>query len=286
MDIILINALILICTKNIVKRKIEMHPVLIAEDYTAQHLLMQNSFEAAGIPFHICKNTELDLSLNLACDDISCVVLNASKLGNEAVQRLCSSPGCRLGPCDFVNIYTYEDTEELSELRRIGITENHPFPYSPASLVEFVSSHISESTGIYETLRNKTDKRIENLISQLNPSGRQRGRIYIREAVLHILFSADPPINLHRDVYSRIAAAHRTTVKSVEHSIRISVESCWQHADKEILKTLIGSSDISRRPTNAGFITAVARFIAAEDPASFPAAAGRLLNSTYPKLHI
>ena len=262
-----------------------MQPVLIAEDYNAQHRLMQNSFEAAGIPCHICKNTELDLSVNLACDDISCVVLNASKLGNEAVERLCSIPGCRLEPCDFVNIYTYKDTEELSELRRIGITENHPFPYSPASLVEFVNTHISESTGIYETLRNKTDKRIENLISRLNPSVRQRGSIYIREAVLHILFSAEPPINLHRDVYSRIAAANRTTVKSVEHSIRISVESCWQHADSESKKKLAGSSDISRRPTNAGFIAAVARLIAADTPTVFPASA-RLLNSTYPKLHI
>lgn len=262
-----------------------MQPVLIAEDYNAQHRLMQNSFEAAGIPCHICKNTELDLSVNLACGDISCVVLNASKLGNEAVERLCSSADCRLEPRDFVNIYTYEDAEELSELRRIGITENHPFPYSPASLIEFIRTHLSEKSNACGTLKKQTDKRIEQFISQLNPSGRQRGNTYIREAVLHILFSAEPSFNLHRDIYSRIANKHGTTVKSVEHSIRISVESCWQHADSESKKKLAGSSDISRRPTNAGFIAAVARLIAADTPTVFPASA-RLLNSTYPKLHI
>ena len=262
-----------------------MQPVLIAEDYASQHRLLQTGFEAAGIPFHICKNTALDISVNLACGNISFVVLNAGKLGNEAVEKICSSKDCRLDTRFFVNIYTYEDPEEISQLRRIGITENHPFPYSPASLIEFIHTSLAENACGKDTFKELTRERIAGLIARLNPSGRQRGNVYICEAVMLVLFGSGLTFNLHRDIYTRIAEKHSTTVKSVEHSIRISVESCWQHADSESKKKLVRSSDISRRPTNAGFIAAVARLIAAQDPAAFHASA-RLLNSTYPKLHI
>lgn len=264
-----------------------MQTILIAEDYTDQHKLLQQQLAEAGIPYHICRNTALDISLDLACGETSLVVLNASKLGSDTIRKLCERTDRRVRPCDLINIYTYEDSEELAQLRITGVTENLPFPYSPKSLISYIRSRLEQSERELKLFIRRTAERIAEMTMQFCPPCKQRGIIYIREAVLHVLFCTDQTFTLHNDIYTRIAKKHSTSVKSVEHSIRITISSCWDNADSKMLQMLAGCTDnVSKRPTNACFISALAHLIADKYTGYYPGLSSAFLNSTYPKLHI
>ena len=264
-----------------------MHPVLIAQDYVRQHTQLLNEFRKEKISYTTCKNTGIDISVSLVSKDPDIIILNASRLGHETLQNICSEHRYRISPGRIINIYTYEDPEELALLYDMGIKESHPFPYDPAQIVRYIRELRSIIPKDIQDLKERISDKIDCIMLELNPSGRQRGSTYIRDAVLVLLFEPNYRVNLHSDVYKRIAEKYSTSVKSVEHSIRITISTCWEKANKQTLKMLTEQDIIDcRRPTNYSFIASLAKKIMRDNKEYFDMFSNEIMNNTSFKLHI
>ncbi len=263
-----------------------MHPVLIAQDYVRQHSQLLNEFKKENISFTTCKNTEIDISVSLVSKDPDVIILNASKLGHEALMNICTVHRYTIRPGRIINIYTYEDPEELAVLYNMGIKESHPFPYDPALIIKYIRELRSVVPKDLKELIQKISEKIDSVMFDVNPSGKQRGNLYIRDAVLILLFEPHFKVNLHSDIYKRIAEKYSTSVKSVEHSIRITITSCWEKADAQTLRLLTDHTFTDcRRPTNYSFIAALAQKIYRDNKEYFDMFSDKMNNTSF-KLHI
>lgn len=264
-----------------------MYPILIAQDYNKQHLPLLAELESSELEYQTCRNTELDITVHLIKSEPDILICNASKLGFDAIQRLCSKSQRRLLPQCIVNIYTYEDPQELEMLCELGIKENLSFPYDPKALVEYIRDLREARPCDLNDLVSKIAGMLDAYMLDLNKSEKQRGNVYIRDAVLILLFEHNFKVNLHGDIYERIAKKYSTSVKSVEHSIRISIESCWKHGNKDKLKALMGSSFVDcKRPTNFSFIMSLARVVLRDNKDNFDLYMLQIMNNTSFELHI
>lgn len=264
-----------------------MYPILIAQDHKQQHLLLLKELDNLGIKNRTCKDTEIDINVQLIRYEPSILICNASKLGIEAVRRLCSNSHHRAYPHFIINTYTYEDPQELEELRNLGVTESLSFPYDAQALAEYISSMLQTGPCNLKDLIKRVSDKLDAYLIGLNRSEKQRGNLYIRDAVLILLFEDHFKINLHGDIYLRIAKKYSTSVKSVEHSIRISIENCWKNGSKDKLCSLMGNGyDGGKRPSNSDFIMALSKAVLRDNRESFGLYMMNIMNNTSLELHI
>ncbi len=264
-----------------------MYLVLIAQDYAGQHSELINELKSADIPYITCKNDEIDISIAAIQNDPDLVIFNSSKLSSGAIRQLCEGAEYKVQPQKLVNIYTYEDPQELKLLTELGIRENHQYPYDPKQIVGYICDRMNTSPASLNDLMQFISGEIDEILLSLGHNTRQRGSVYIKEAVMSLLFEHHFKVNLHGEIYRRIAEKNGTTVKSVEHSIRISIENYWKSGDKKALAHIMGNviTD-NKRPTNSNFIISLAKAVRDDNAEFFNAFAGQIANSTGTKLHI
>lgn len=264
-----------------------MSTIMIAQDYEGQHALLEAQLRSAGIGFNVCNNTEIDLSISTIRFKPDIIILNASRLGFQAVKAIYDEAVRETQPVEFVNLYTYEDQQELKMLIELGIEHNYPIPYDPVKIVSFLEGLRNSAPINLEDFIQRISDRIDSFMSSLNPSKRQRGNIYIREAVLILLFENRFKASFHSNIFPRIAAKYSTTPRSVEHSIRIAINSCWESQSKSRIIELMGSpvSDC-KRPSSCTFISALAQHFIRDNGKYFDLFQVQITNSTCKQLHI
>lgn len=264
-----------------------MHLVLIAQDYQDQHSDLMKALDNAGIGYQTCKNDEIDISIAVIQNKPDFVVINSSRLEHGAVNRLCSNPENSLQPQRLINVYSYEDSEEIKRLNELGIRENHPFPCSAEHIVKYICDTRRYAPADISDLTLRISRMLTEILVTLGRSERLRGNLYIRDAVMMLLFDKPFRINLHGDIYQRIAEKYDTSIKSVEHSIRISIDSCWKNGDEQSLQHIMGSCITdNRKPTNSSFIIALAKAMRNDNIEYFNMFTEQITNSTGTKLHI
>ncbi len=269
------------------RRIYDMGSVLIAQDYVGQHSELARLLDIAGISYSTGKNTELELNIDIIKYEPEFVIFNASRLGFNAVQKIFAKARSRAFIPRFINIYTYEDPEEIKLLFELGIHDNIAFPYRPEGIIRAIRRMNELRPHDLSEFICMVSDRLDEILQKLNPSKKQRGNLYIRDAVILVLFNYPFQTNLHGCIYRRIADKYSTTVKSVEHSIRISIESCWKSGSKDYLRKCIGSTIVDcRRPTNNSFIMSLAHLILRDNSDYFDAYINQIMNNTSSELHI
>ena len=234
--------------------------VLIAEDYTNQHSVIKETLDKTGLEYTICRNTLVELNVSLANHRPDIVILNGSKLGLEGISRLVRDIQSARYKTRVICLCPFEDPWFSERAIDNGASGSIIIPARSKLLETNVMSVLQAELNSPEKMRELIFRKLSELLDDLSFSPRQRGTAYIRDAVLMILFSNMEKINLHGEIYPHIAAAYSTSVKSVEHSIRTAVASCWQKADREALGRLTFSDPPpEKRPTNQEFIMALVR---------------------------
>ncbi len=264
-----------------------MYLVLIAQDYAGQHNELIGELKKAGIAYMTCKNDEIDISIAAIQNSPDLVIFNSSKLDLGAISKLCEGTKYKVIPQKLVNIYTYEDPQEIKHLTELGICENHQYPYNTEQIVRYIFEAMNTAPADLKDFMAHISGEIDDILHSLGHNARQRGSRYIREAVIYLLFEPHLKVNMHGDVYRRIAEKNDTSAKSVEHSIRISIESYWKNGDPEALAHIMGSviTD-NKRPSNSNFIICLANAVRYDNAEYFNAFAREIANSTGSKLHI
>ncbi len=260
--------------------------VLIAQDYKDQHAALARVLKEANIKYKTGKSTKFELDIDIVRYEPTLVIFNASRLGAEAVGELIQKSESRGGKPVFINIYTYEDPHELKMLSEMGVTDNFAFPYDVDMLAKHIGTLCASQPNDPDSFMKKITEHLDSILKKINPSPRQRGNSYIKEAVLLVLFKYPFKPNLHGVIYPAIAQKYSTSVKSVEHSIRISIESCWNGGNRQFLQMCTGISETNRRPSNQTFIMSLAQHTMRENRAYFDTYLSDMVNITNYKLHI
>lgn len=260
--------------------------ILIAKDHSDQHRELEAELTNAHINHISCANDPLDISISIEKYHPSLVLFNSSKLGFEAIQELFGKEETVNNRFDLINIYTYEDPEELMMLAKLGINQCYPFPYDPKMLMCYIRRLCLIAYPNKEDFSRTISQGLSDLMDTLVKSRKQRGKLYIRDAVLMLLFDYPFKVNLHKEIYARLAENYQTSVKSIEHSIRITIKSCWQPANKDILGSCFDCDFTDKdRPSNYSFILALAHHIYFRNSDYF-AIYRTQKNKTGSKLHI
>ncbi len=81
------------------------------------------------------------------------------------------------------------------------------------------------------------------------------------EAILALV--ADPDLAISKGVYPAVVPICGTTVKQVEHAIRLAINDAWVHRDEDAWSVYFpkGRDGVIRRPTNSVFLTRMAAAI-------------------------
>ncbi|WP_051540188.1 sporulation initiation factor Spo0A C-terminal domain-containing protein [Ruminococcus sp. FC2018] len=256
-----------------------MKTILIAEDYTGQHSRLIKAVSEFDYQCKICKNSPIELSIILADLVPDLIILNVSRIGLDDLREIVMAANVKGVKYPIINIGTYEDPwlEPGINLKEIKGSFHHPYdiPTVVKSINRLLFNEQDESTR-GEMLNNK----LYSLILKLNPSKKQRGNTYICDSVAALLSDHSGKVRLHGYLYDYIAKKYDTTVKSVEHSIRISVNSCWNTTNTELLSLCMKDLYLrGKRPTNLEFINALVQCFSGDTTAIFK-------NSPSHKLHI
>ena len=89
------------------------------------------------------------------------------------------------------------------------------------------------------------------------------GYSFIYDAILICIRESERPIQLCKGVYPKVAKKNYSTVSSVEHSIRKTVNKCWDLSGSEFKMKYFGAFGLlgNRKPTPKEFIITVSERI-------------------------
>lgn len=122
----------------------------------------------------------------------------------------------------------------------------------------------TEETSLVEGKENKGEAnesgekdlliKITDTLSLIGIPAHIKGYSYLREAI--IFAYNNPNATITKDIYPSLAAVFNTTANKVERAMRHAINLAWNNA-KEQLTSLVNSSKLSSRPTNAAFIFSI-----------------------------
>ena len=262
-----------------IKKDPLMKTILIAEDYTGQHSRLIKAISEFDYQCKVCKNCPMELKITLADLLPDLTILNVSKIGLDAVRELIMSAKVKFITYPIINIGTYEDPWMEPGKMLDEIKDSFHHPYDVAAVVKSINKILFDEKD-QSTRGELLYRRVYSLMLKLNSSKKQRGNIYICDSVAAIISGSGGKARLHGYIYDYIAKKYNISVKSVEHSIRIAVKSCWDTSDKELLSLCMKDLyDRGKRPTNLEFISALVQLFSGDTSGIFE-------NSPSHKLHI
>ena len=146
------------------------------------------------------------------------LVLNCGSSSAKELMRLCA--GVTFRPKIFA-VIKKEDCHKLTELSdQLSIIDPSNSPQMTAQMLEMYISEIK-----------KIDNRLSSSISEVLLEGGvipgNMGFQYIKEAISLYISANCAPCSLQKNIYHTIAKNNLTTLHSVDHCIRNSIEKSW-----------------------------------------------------------
>ena len=104
---------------------------------------------------------------------------------------------------------------------------------------------------------------IDRVLRELGIGDHLKGYAYLQTAIALALYSPQMVYNVMTVLYPAVAAEHKTSVGSVERSMRSAIESGWDRCGWRTQEKYFGSQlDPDRgKPANTLFIARVAKYI-------------------------
>lgn len=104
---------------------------------------------------------------------------------------------------------------------------------------------------------------VVSILMELNIPTKNAGFEYLKRAIL--LFHENPTLMITKDIYQKIgeSCAEAVSIAQVEQSIRQVISAAWKNKDQSafIRYFSCGANGIVKKPTNAEFISRIARIL-------------------------
>ena len=106
----------------------------------------------------------------------------------------------------------------------------------------------------------KTRLIIEKLLRSLGANGRLAGFSYMVFIIDTVLQAPDNTLFITKEIYPSTAKAYKTTISSVEKSLRTLIEQIWRRKDHTQLDFIAGFH-LEQKPSNGRFIDILTAYI-------------------------
>lgn len=123
---------------------------------------------------------------------------------------------------------------------------------------------ITEQMNAPAVTRPEPRTEIANILLAMNFSTKLRGYSYLREAIAE--YMNRPGQSVTKELYPLVGKLCDASATQVERSIRSAIEKAWIKGDAQVWRIWFppGVSDVTRRPSNGEFITALADHLTRE----------------------
>ena len=191
-------------------------------------------------------------------NDYDVILLNLLLLNEEGINILEEIKRLNINKKIIViSSYTLEDIDEDINLDNINYLLIKPFDFE---LLKNKIINSCEEDNSIDILHNKLQISVTKILHELGVPSNIKGYKYMRVGILLIYNNPSFIDEITNRLYPNIAKTYKTSISSVERSIRHAIDVSWNRGNWDLMEDIFGHSiDIDKaKPTNSEYIVTIA----------------------------